>query len=257
MKHKNIFFTCFFISWFYSMLQAQDFATFSGNSLLLSNGLITREIVIADGKILSKSLKLKDNDLNFNSGKSKEFSLYIDSKNCDGQSGWNLMSFVAANDNYKGNGATVKLQGTKGFSGIEVHITYLLYANLPVIRKHISIFNHTGEEIMIESLDVEKLVLGFDYISAVAYTNYGRQKHLSTYIGDWDDPVIAVHSYSRNAGILLGNESPGVLKRTAYNTEYNNIEIGLTHKEEKYPFKKYIKNSEQLDKPKCFRNSVC
>jgi len=114
------------------------------------------------------------------------------------------MSFAEASDNHQGNGATVKLLGTTGFSGIEIHITYLLYPDLPLIRKQISILNNTGEEIMIESLDVEKLILGFGFVTAVAYTNYGRQKHLSTYIGDWDDPVIAIHSYSQNAGIILG-----------------------------------------------------
>lgn len=252
MYIKTIFLICLFISWFFPSIQAQDFATFHNNSLVLSNGLVEREIVIEDGNILTKSLKLKGNDLNFDSEKSKEFSLYIDGKYCDGQSRWSLMSFEAASDNYQGKGATVKLQGKKDFSGIEVDITYLLYPNLPVIRKQISILNNSGKEIMIESFDVEKLLLGFSFVEAVAYTNYGRQKHLSTYVGDWDDPVIAIHSYSHNAGILLGNESPGVLKRTAYNTEYNNAEIGLTHKEEKYPFRKYIKNAEQWTSPRVF-----
>ncbi len=233
-------------------VSAQDFAVWKDNKLVLDNGIVNREIIVENGRIFTNSLQLKGNDLNFNSGMSKEFSLYIDGKYCDGQSEWDLISFAAANDNYKGNGAIVKLRGTKVFLGIEVDITYLLYPDLPVIRKQISISNNTGKEIMVESLDVEKLKLGFGFISAVAYTNYGRQKHLSTYISDWDDPVIAIHSYSYNAGILLGNESPGILKRTAYNTEYNNVEIGLTHKDENYPFRKYIKNTEQWASPRVF-----
>jgi alpha-galactosidase len=173
--------------------------------------------------------------LNFNSEKSKEFSLLIDGKHCDGQSGWSLISYQYAADSRQGKGVTVNLKGKRDFTGLEVQITYLLYPDLPVIRKQITILNMTGKEIMIKSLDIEKLLLGFSFVESVAYTNYGRQKHLSTYVGDWDDPGIAVHSYFRNAGILLGNESPGVLKRTAYNTEYNNVEIGLTHKEENIP----------------------
>jgi len=249
---KN-FFLCFLGMLFFGpALDAQDFASWNGNLLVLNNGLLERSIVVENGTIYTRSLKIKGNDLNFNSKESKEFSLLIDGKNCDGKSGWSLISYVAATDIRQGKGATVKLKGAKNFQGIEVDITYLLYPDLPVVRKQITIFNNSGKEVRIESFDIEKLILGFGFVEAVAYTNYGRQKHLSTYVGDWDDPIIAVHSYSYNAGILLGNESPGVLKRTAYNTEYNNAEIGLTHKEEKYPFRKYIKDKEKWNSPQVF-----
>ncbi len=197
-------------------------------------------------------LRIKGNNLNFNSETSKEFSLLINGNYCDGQSGWDLISFASASDKRQGRGATIKLKGTNAFSGIEVGITYLLYPDLPVVRKQIILINNSGKEIMIESFDIEKLQLGFGFVEAVSYTNYGRQKHLSTYIGDWDDPVIAVHSYSKNAGILLGNESPGVLKRTAYNTDYNNADIGLTHNNEIYPFRKYIADNSQWLSPQVF-----
>jgi alpha-galactosidase len=246
-------FNCFFcLLFFWSALEAQDFAAWNNNSLVLNNGIVERSIVVENGIIYTQSLKIKGNDLNFNSEQSKEFSLLIDGKYCDGKSGWSLMSIEPASDIRRGNGATTKLKGTKDFSGIEVDITYLLYPELPVIRKQITLLNNSGKEVMIESFDIEKLLLGFDFVESVCYTNYGRQKHLSTYVGDWDDPVVAVHSYSRNAGILLGNESPGVLKRTAYNTEYNNAEIGLTHKDEKYPFRKYIKDKEKWTSPQVF-----
>jgi alpha-galactosidase len=237
---------------FVPAVEAQDFAKWTSNTLSLSNGLIEREILIEKGSIQTIRLKITGSDLNFNSVESKEFSLSVNGKNCDGQSGWSLNSIIPASDTRRGKGATVKLKGTKEFAGIEVDITYLLYPDLPVIRKQITISNFSGKEVMLESFDIEKLQLGFSYIESVSYTNYGRQKHLSTYVGDWDDPVIAVHSYSQNAGILLGNESPGVLKRTAYNTVFNNAEIGLTHSDEKYPFRKYIKNNEKWASPQVF-----
>jgi alpha-galactosidase len=237
---------------FVSKADSQDFAIWTGDTLVLTNGVVTREIVIDNGSIYTRRFKINGNDLNFNSEESREFSLLIDGKYCDGQSGWSLISFEAATDIRQGKGATVKLRGTKDFSRIEVDITYLLYPDLPVIRKQITLLNNSGKEIMIESFDIEKLLLGFSFVQSVSYTNYGRQKHLSTYIGDWDDPVIAVHSYSQNAGILLGNESPGVLKRTAYNTDYNNADIGLTHNDENYPFRKYIGNNDQWTSPRVF-----
>jgi alpha-galactosidase len=250
MKNNIICFVCLLFLW--SALEAQDFAAWNKNSLVLNNGIVERSIVVENGIIYTQSLKIKGNDLNFNSEQSKEFSLLIDGKYCDGKSGWSLMSIDPARDIRQGNGATIKLKGTKNFSGIEADITYLLYPDLPVIRKQITLLNNSGKEVMIESFDIEKLLLGFDFVESVCYANYGRQKHLSTYVGDWDDPVVAIHSYARNAGILLGNESPGVLKRTAYNTEYNNAEIGLTHKDEKYPFRKYIKDKEKWTSPQVF-----
>jgi alpha-galactosidase len=197
--------------------QAEGYATFHENILKPDNGIIEREIEVEDESIFTKHFKLKGNDFIFNSGRNSEFSLLIDVRKCDEQSGWDLISFFPVRDNYQGDGATVAVEGTKAFSGIEVHLTYLFYPDLPVIWKRIQILNNTGKEIVIESLDIEKLRLGFRFISSVVYINYGRQKHLSTYIGDWDDPVVAVHSYTHNARILLGNESPGVLKRTACN----------------------------------------
>ena len=231
---------------------AQDFASWTASKLVLNNGVITRKIEFNKGILSTSKLTVNGNDLNFNSDNSKEFSLLIDGKECSVKSGWDLISFSSASDTRQGKGATVRLQGSNSFTGIEVDLTYLLYPGLPVMRKQITVINNSGLEIMIESFDIEKLIPGFSFVEAVSYTNYGRQKHLSTYVGDWDDPVIAVHSYSQNAGILLGNESPGVLKRTAYNTEYNNADIGLTHKDEKYPFRKYIENNERWSTPRVF-----
>jgi alpha-galactosidase len=237
---------------FVPVAEAQDFASWTASKLVLNNGLVTREIELEKGTLSTTKFVVNGNDLNFNADNSNEFSLLIDGRECNGRSGWDLISFSQASDTRQGNGATVRLKGGNSFSGIEVDITYLLYPGLPVVRKQISVINTSGREIMIESFDIEKLLPGFSFVEAVSYTNYGRQKHLSTYVGDWDDPVIAVHSYALNAGILLGNESPGVLKRTAYNTEYNNAAIGLTHKDEKYPFRKYIGNNDSWTTPQVF-----
>ena len=44
---------CFFVS----EAKAQDFAKWNNNSLILSNGLIEREIVIENGSITHKNIK--------------------------------------------------------------------------------------------------------------------------------------------------------------------------------------------------------
>jgi len=231
---------------------AQDFASWKDNKYLtLDNGSVTRQIVVENGRILTDSLTLKKQGLNFNN-KSEEFSFLIDGKAYSGTSGWDLVAFQKATDKYMGNGATVKLKGRNELKGIALEVTYLLYPDLPVIRKQVSILNNTAKEIKLESFDVEKLLLGFSYVESVVYSNYGRQKHLGTYVGNWDDAVLAVHSYAKNAGIILGNEAPGVLKRIDYNTHYDNANIGLTHTNDIYPFRKYIKAGEKWDSPRTF-----
>ena len=248
---KNSLLLSLFFLLIISSISAQDFGAWKDNRLVLDNGVITREIVFEAGRLTTRSIKLKNNDLNFNN-MSAEFSFMINGKIYDGSSVWTLISIFPAKDKYKGDGAIVKLAGTKKLSGIEIEIMYLLYPDLPVIRKQITIFNHTGQEVMLESFDVEKLLLGFNYIESVVYSNYGRQKHLGTYIGNWDDPILAIHSYAKNAGIILGNEAPGVLKRIDYNTNANNASIGLTHSDDIYPFRKYIKSGENWTSPKTF-----
>ncbi len=66
-------------------------------------------------------------------------------------------------------------------------------------------------------------------LHAMVYHNYARMKHIGPFVGNWDDPVVVIHDPDRRRGIAMGNEAPGVLKRTAYHTRGNNLEAGLTH----------------------------
>ena len=248
MKHLTIFLFSILAN---TILYAQ-FASWKNNQLTLDNGFVTRKIVVEQNTIATSTLKLNGNDLNFNSLESKEFSFLIDGESYDGSSGWKFVSFDSAKDNHNGSGAVVVMVGIGKLSSINLAITYLLYPDLPVIRKQITVFNKSGKEIMLESFDIEKLKLGFSYIESVVYANYGRQKHLGTYIGNWDDPILAIHSYAANAGIILGNEAPGVLKRIDYNIVRDNAAIGLTHTNDIYPFRKYIKPGDSLISPQVF-----
>ncbi|MDP4131625.1 MAG: alpha-galactosidase [Bacteroidota bacterium] len=249
MKPAIILLSLLFVHLFTS---AQPFASWKGNQLILDNGVVRRELVLEENKIITRSLKLKGDDLNFDTGESGEFSFALNDENYDGSSGWQLASMKPGKDDQHGDGVVVNLNGTGNLKGIGLAITYLLYPDLPVIRKQIQISNQTAKEIKLESVDVEKLRLGFSYVESVVYTNYGRQKHLGTYIGNWDDPLLAIHSYSNNAGILLGNEAPGVLKRIDYATLGDNADIGLTHSNDLYPFRKYIRPGESWTSPRVF-----
>jgi alpha-galactosidase len=192
------------------ILNAQDYAVWKDNKLTLDNGVIKRELSFENGNLVTQNLILKGNDFNFVKPQDdfdrkmnsfvKEFSILIDGKYYDGLSGWQFVSCTTTKDSRQGQGAVIRLKGLNEISSFEVAITYLLYPQLPVIRKQITVYNQSAKEIKIESLDVEKLKLNFSYIPSVSYANYGRQKHLSTYIGNWDDAVIAVHSYEKKFG---------------------------------------------------------
>ncbi len=238
-------------------LLAQPFASWKGNVLVLDNGLISQELVVGveatgEGPLIIKKLQLPADPFNYAAPDSKEFSLVMDQKEYDGSSVWHLVSFTTAGDDRRGNGATISLEGREALRGIGLQITYLLYPGLPVIRKRITVSNHTGKEVRLESLEVESLRLNFSYVGSVLYTNYCRQKHLGSYTGNWDDPLVAVHSYDADRGLLIGDEAPGVLKRIDYNLEDNELNAGLTHAHDPYPFRKYIGVGEEWSSPQVF-----
>ena len=89
-------------------------------------------------------------------------------------------------------------------------------------------------------------------MSTVVHHNYARMKHLGNFVGDWHDPVVVLHHQSDRIGMAVGNEAPGVLKRTAYHTENNNLEAGLTHPDQAFPFRKWLGPGEEWVTPKTF-----
>jgi alpha-galactosidase len=61
-----------------------------------------------------------------------------------------------------------------------------------------------------------------------------------------------LHDFGGRRGIAVGNESPGVLKRTSYHTKGNNIEAGLTHSDQGVAFRKWLKPGQEWESPKIF-----
>ena len=232
------------------IILAQDFYKVSSSSVILDNGYISREISMAENRISSINMfmtGLKDSYLS----NSKEFSFSLNGTPVDGGSGWKMVSSEPIHDDLKGKGVKLILQAVNN-SGIRIELNYLLYPQLPVIRKWIR-FQNTGiEEFRIENLNIEDLETRIGYVHAVIYNNYGRMKYIGPFEGNWDDPVVVLHDIGNRRGIALGNESPGVLKRTAYHTARNNFEAGLTHSNQGVPFRKWLSPGEKWESPKTF-----
>jgi alpha-galactosidase len=236
---------CFSKSW------SQNFYTAYENEITLYNGNLLRAIRISNDSIYTTRLSIQSDGKNFIS-KSREFSFLLNDKIVDGYSSWKLLSINPIHDENSGRGVKIILQGKGKTNQVSLEINYMLYPESPVIRKWISVINTGVEDIKLEALNVEDLQTRLSQVSSVIYNNYGRMKHLGRFVGDWDDPVVVVHEFSEERGIAMGNEAPAILKRTAYHTKQNNIEIGLTHPGQDFPFRKWIKPNEKWESPKTF-----
>ena len=52
-----------------------------------------------------------------------------------------------------------------------------------------------NEDLKIEEINVEDLNTTMDFVRSVVHHNYGRMKSIGKYVGDWDDPVVVVHTF--------------------------------------------------------------
>ena len=241
---------------------------------MLQNNVISRIIVLNKGEFSTQSFRLKNYPFNFvgisgeepkvsgveNISKFKwygrenpeEFSFLLNDKKVNGKTGWKLVDITEEKD-----GDTevhkITLMGTaKVNQNLEIAVTYLTYPDLPIIRKKIDFKNVGSEELKIESLDVESLNIPWGNTHNVIYTNYARYKKIGPFFGNWDDPLIISHDPDYHHGIVIGNEAPGVLKRSSVCLDGYTINAGLTHVDQDYAFRKWLKPNEDWEGPWIF-----
>jgi alpha-galactosidase len=262
----NVFFVIWFLSPFLAFAQKGAFVKWDDQGLLLNNGVVSRYLSFNDKDVRTISLRIPDVERNFVQAQTAEprwllnelgnleeargcighdplgFSFTLDNKELTRLSGWKITNIKTCVQN-KGEGATLTLEG----HGLNLQITYLLYPNFPVIRKKIWVTNLSGKEIKLENFDVESLNISWENAHNVIYNNYMRYKRLGPFTGDWDDPVVAVQDRAFPRGILLGNEAPGVMKRTSVCLDDYSLSVGLTHSGQDYPFRVWMKDGEKWE----------
>ncbi len=232
-------------------LFAQNFVTINPNFIELDNNFVHKKIALNQDSIFANELFISGDTNNFIL-KSKEFSFLLNEKPVSGFSGWKVVKKEKITDNTGGQGIKISLVSTRFQEKIQLEIHYLLYPELPLIRKWIKFSNTGKKEFKIENLNIEDIHTVISHVKAVVHHNYARMKHLGRFVGKWHDPVVVVHDFTHRRGIAVGNESPGILKRIAYHTANNNIEAGLTHSEQDYPFRKWLQPGESWESPKIF-----
>lgn len=237
-------------------LQANSFANWDKQILTLNNGLVKRVVNLPFGdkaSIETISLKTNSSEKSFVQVINDEFYFEMNGQAVTGKSVWSLIDVSEITDENSGQGAKVRLKGTgQTNSGIEITVSYLLYPESPVIRKKISFRNAGSSDLKIESLDVEKLSSTLEMTFTWIYNNYGRYKTMNGYIGNQYDPVVVLHEVTGNRGLVLGNEAPGVMKKTTAMTDGKSFSVGMTHAADDYPFRKWLSPGMEWESPCTF-----
>jgi alpha-galactosidase len=229
------------------------FARWSDTRVILDNGIVERTISLpaSGGSFLTTSYKPVNGGFGYFQPSSADFQFEVSGVTYSGTGFWNLVDVKAIRDPLQGDGAAVTL--TSGDGKVELTLKFLLYPDLPVIRKSLVVKNLDKAEVALESVDVEKLNIvpeatTFSWI----YHDYGRRKAIGPYEGNMQDALLMIHNMDWDAGIVIGNEAAGVMKRTSVFWGAPEITSGLTHKNAVFPFRKWIKPGEEFETPQVF-----
>lgn len=246
----------------------------NNNQLILQNDKISRIVVFDNGEFSTQSFRIKDYPNNFVSISGKEpipfnqedvgwiqkrqfrrqrgpapeeFSFLLNGKKVTGKSGWKVGN-ISEDKTGKVTTYKVVLKGVSEINqSLEIEVTYVLYPDLPIIRKKIDFKNVCSNELKIESLDVESLNVPWGNTHNIVYNNYGRYKHIGPFLGNCSDPLVISHDPDFHHGIVIGNEAPGVLKRTTICLDGRTLSAGLTHADQDFAFRKWLQPDEKWE----------
>ncbi len=236
---------------------ASGYTSWDGEKLTLDNGSLQRIIEWDQetGSFTTKSFRPANVQNSYTRDDSREFHMLLNDEMVTGQNRWQIISYKAVTDEKGGKGCIVILTGDEEINNhLEISIAYMLYPELPLIRKMLTFRNTGTKEFRIEALDVEHLKLNWSDTDCWTMKDYGRYRHLGPYTGDWNDAVVTVHNVREKTGLVLGNEAPGVTKRTTafLDDRPGSITIGLCRPEQDYPFRKWLVPGEQWESPYAF-----
>jgi len=117
----------------------------------------------------------------------------------------------------------------------------------------LTVINTGDKPLKVEAIDIEALYPANSYpYNSWIYRQYARYKHLGPYIGDHNDPLVIVHNQDYRRGIAIGNEAVGVIKRTACFEDGKSISAGFTHRNQEFPFRKWVEKGQQFTTPFVF-----
>jgi len=237
-----------------TVVTAQPFASWTKTTLTLNNGIVERTILLPAGKgnFLTTSYKPVEGRFNYFAARNTDFQFEINRTIYSGSGNWFFTGVVPFKDAKQGDGAAVTLLSED--KKIALTIQFLLYPGEPVIRKNMVIKNLSDQSVQLESVDVEKF--NITSYSATTFSwvchDYGRRRSIGPYDGNMQDALTTVHNSDWQQGVVIGNEAAGVIKHTSVFWNEEAICSGLTHKDARYPFRKYIGKGESFTTPQVF-----
>lgn len=222
----------------------------SAQTVTLENSVMKRQLNISNGFLSTDFYGMKNYDKSFVQGYADEFSLRVNDKTFNGHSAWEV-SYRDTTETAGGKGFLFTLN-SKEFAGLTLQMLYLTYPNLPLVRKQLTVLNNSNAQFKVEAVDVENFKINWLEYESWVMTQFGRQRRLGTYIGNWDDPLIVVHNLRNEMGIAVGNEAIGVTKRSTAFVDGISLTAGLTYPNQAYCFRKWIKPTESWTSPAVF-----
>jgi alpha-galactosidase len=233
---------------------AQPFASWTSQQLVLNNGIVERAIQLPNtsGPFLTTLYKPVKGEHWYFEKENTDFQFEINGTKYTGRNQWLFKNIIRISDASQGDGAAVVL--TNADHSLEITVQYLLYPASPVVRKNLLIKNNSRISMQLESVDVEKFDLTEYWTTTYSwiYHDYGRRKSIGPYDGNMQDALVMLHNSDWQQGLIIGNEAAGVIKHTALFWEERTIISGLTHKDARFPFRKYIKPGETFTTPQVF-----
>lgn len=216
-------------------------------SVTVSNGVICRQIMIDGDHVSSWRYVLQETGADYLRKNSREFSFVANGKRFTGLDNWNNIRVVEMEG---GRCVSVTMESEDGRLAVE--LTYKTYQDLPVVHKWMAIRNIGNNDICLEAVDVEDLGVNLDPIESWTLRQYARYKALGAYVGNWDDPLVVVHDHNLQRGMAVGNEAIGVLKRTTVFADGQSLTVGVTHPDQSFPFRRWLKTGEEWVSPRVF-----
>lgn len=254
MRSKQLFFSMAAWLFCYSVCAQESVAKWTASELILNNGHVERTIKlpIGSGPLGTVLYKPVEGDFKYFREKNPEFQFELNGIMYSGFGNWIPKGVHEISDDNGGIGAAVKLLSED--KKVEIVLNYLLYPDLPVIRKSLVVTNLSDEVAILESVDVEKFLVTGYYATTFSTINhdYGRRRSIGPYDGNMQDALLTVHNSNWEQGIVIGNEASGVVKHTSVFWQDASIISGLTHKDARYPFRKFIEPKDSFTTPQVF-----
>jgi len=221
------------------------------DSVTIQNNMVARTFRFERGKagFYTSTFRNKQADANYTRPGTAEFAVTVDGAEQTGQN----VTYLNHTITRLGDTQTLRVELTSAIQGVNVVLTYIMYDQIPLVRKQVQVVNRGSREVALTDLDVERLQFEVKntYMNEV-YTNYGTNLTRIPYKGDYNDAAVLLFNLNEKQGVIFGNEAPSVLKRTEIYVQPGRVAMGMGLHQEPFPFKKWLAAGETFSSPRTF-----